>query len=819
MIRTQQATNREIPVARTIPYESHISAHVVTTKAGDLVTVFKVTGLSHESADVDDLNIWHQRLNGLLRTIQSPNLTLWTHVVRQKRNEYPAGDFVPGTFADGLNTRYRASIGRTSMMVNELYLTLVYSPDPGTFRKLLSRFQKLDTKEVQAKFQDGLEALEEASRAIEAGLRDYRPARLGWYQHGEDGTMFSETLEFFGLLLNGERQRWPVPRFHPGQDKSIGDLLATARPFFGGEAFELRGATSTRVGAILALKEYPPATATGFLNKLLSLPHEFVLTQSFRFIPRQSASMLLQKQQNKMRQSADLAVSQVEELTHALDDLISGRFCMGEHHLALTIYEDSMRALNDAIALAKTNLSDSGAVPVREDWGLEAAFWSMLPANFKHRTRPAPITSFNFCGFASMHNYPSGLAEGNQWGPAVALLKSLSGTPYYVNFHLPPRRRRHGDAALHEIDAKPDDRVAGNTLIIGPTGSGKTVIQTFLLAQLEKFAPTVFYYDKDRGMEIFIRAVGGNYLAIRNGLPTGFNPFKLAQTPANLSFLQAFVRRLVLSDGGPVLSTREEADIDSGIKGVLGLPFADRRLARLLDFLDISDGNGAAARLGRWVGDGSLHWVFDNEDDLIDPAKFRVNGFDITDLLDNDQVREPVLMYLLHRQEEVIDGRRFVLGFDEGWKTLYDTWLRSYLENKLLTIRKQNGFVIFGTQNPSHVIKSAIADTLVQQSVTQIYLPNEKATEADYIGGFRLSRREYEIIKDVMPGLPGRYFLVKQGVHAAICELDLGGFDDELAVLSGTTSTVELLQRILPDTGPDPAHWLPVFHQQRRLYK
>lgn len=813
MKRTQSVTNREIPVARTIPYSSHVAPHVVTTMGLDLVTVFRVEGIAHESADDDEIDSWHLRLNGLLKTIQSPKVSIWTHTVRQERREYPAGEFEPGTFAAQLNDKYRESVTSGSMMVNDLYVTLVYSPFENKAKRLLARFERLSAADMRARLDEALEELEEVARTVEMGLRDYRPTRLSWYEH--EGVMFSELLEFFGFLLNGEWQRWPVPRFRPGQDTSIAGLLAAARPFFGREAYELRGATDSRVGAILALKEYPAATAPGFTNKLLSLPFPFVLTQSFRFIPKQPALRLLSVQQSKMQQSGDVAVSQMAAIDEALDQLASGVFVMGEHHLSLAIQADDLKELNDRIALARTNLSDCGATPVREDWGLEAAFWAQLPANFRHRPRPAPITSLNFAGFCSLHNYPSGRADGNQWGPAVTLLRTESGTPYYFNFHLPPKGRRRGKV-VNDKDVKADDRVAGNTLIIGPTGSGKTVVQTFLLAQSEKFQPTVFYYDKDRGMEVFIRAVGGTYLTIKNGLPTGFNPFRLPPTPGNISFLQTFVRKLVSSRERP-LTAAEEADIDSGIAGIMQLPLHERRLGRLREFLDITRDEGAAARLQQWTRGGGLAWVFDNDEDLIDPSKHRVNGFDITDLLDNDQVREPVLMYLLHRQEEVIDGRRFILGFDEGWKTLYDPWLSAYLENKLLTIRKQNGLVIFGTQNPSHVIRSKIADTLVQQSVTQLYLPNTKADRKDYIEGFKLSEAEFQIIKERMPAMPGHFFLCKQGPQSAICELNLSGFDDELAVLSGTTATVELLQRILPETGHDPAAWLPVFHAKRRI--
>src|SRR3712207_9549093 len=110
-------------------------------------------------------------------------------------------------------------------------------------------------------------------------------------------------------------------------------------------------------------------------------------------------------------------------------------------------------------------LADAGAVVAREDLGLEAAYWAQLPGLFKYRARSGAITSRNFAALAPFHTYPSGKANGNHRGPAVALLKTASGSPYHFSLH-------HGDL--------------GNTFICGPSGSGKTAFLTFTLAQAEK---------------------------------------------------------------------------------------------------------------------------------------------------------------------------------------------------------------------------------------------------------------------------------------------------------------------------------------------
>jgi type IV secretion system protein VirB4 len=50
-----------------------------------------------------------------------------------------------------------------------------------------------------------------------------------------------------------------------------------------------------------------------------------------------------------------------------------------------------------------------------------------------------------------------------------------------------------------------------------------------------------------------------------------------------------------------------------------------------------------------------------------------------------------------------------------------------------------------------------------------------------------------------------------------VAELRLDGLGDQLAVLSGRTETVDLLDRIRARVGDDPTAWLKPFHRERRM--
>src|SRR5580765_3463155 len=101
-----KALRREPSVARCIPYTAQVSPHVVRTASGDYLQTFKLSGASFETADDEQLNTWHERLNVLWRNIASPNVALWAHLIRRRESVYPDGEFAPG-FARQLNQKYR----------------------------------------------------------------------------------------------------------------------------------------------------------------------------------------------------------------------------------------------------------------------------------------------------------------------------------------------------------------------------------------------------------------------------------------------------------------------------------------------------------------------------------------------------------------------------------------------------------------------------------------------------------------------------------------------------------------------------------------
>ena len=93
------------------------------------------------------------------------------------------------------------------------------------------------------------------------------------------------------------------------------------------------------------------------------------------------------------------------------------------------------------------------------------------------------------------------------------------------------------------------------------------------------------------------------------------------------------------------------------------------------------------------------------------------------------------------------------------------------------------GIAVTGTGAPGISIRDnviAVSGTGISLAtsgggeITRCSFPNLEAQRAEYVDGFGLSEREFELIgRELTPG--SRRFLVRQGMQGVVCELNLQG--------------------------------------------
>lgn len=809
--------NTGLPTAKYLPYSTHVSPSIITTKAGDYLSVWKLAGRPFTGASKADREAWIRNLNNLVRGVGTEHVSFWAHTIRHKVSALSEGEF-ESPYCRALNDKLRAKFAGSDLRVNDLYLTVAYRPTVDAALSIFAFAEKPSLAERMRQRVAAIEKLDSINLAVGASLAPYGARLLTTYER--NGYSFSASAEFLARLVNGYDQ--PMPVF----SERFADYMANgSRPIFStwGNVGESRSLLGSQFLGMMQLKKYGGvldqktglvSTFPGQLDRLLELPFDFTLTQSFSCHAPHKAKHMMEVKRNHMEQTNDVGKSEIDGINLALDQLMASQFVIGDHHCSLMVTTDHIKHVDDAVtanmiatvrdqmAEATAAMQSVGMMPEPADLDLVSTYWAQLPCNWKWISRPTPITSLNFLSFASQHNYSTG-RKTSVWGPSVTMFRTTSGTPYHFNFHA------DGDG----------DREVGNTMLIGKAGTGKTVLLSLLLAQAQKFGPTSIVFDNKRGLEIAIRAMGGCYAPLRaNYGSAGFNPFQMEPTPHNLTYLKGFLKARAGANGEPVTHA-DEQEIDQALKTLMfEIDKSQRRFSTLLHSLPkVEFGEGPPSvheRLEKWCRGGEYGWIFDNATDDLDLTTHRTYGFDTTEFIENPDTRDAIMSYIMHRAQQMMDGRPFIYVFDEFQKPLEDAYFQKLARDLNRTIRSKNGIFVFATQEPGAVLENPIASTLVQQCATFILLPNPGANRAEYTEGFKLSDTEFDLVAGLAEG--SRRFLVKQGGASVVVENNLAGMADDLMILSGTPERAARAEEVIAEIGDDPQEWLPVFVERER---
>ena len=782
----------------------------------------RLQGVPFETESNDVLNhfreTWHRALIAL-----GEEFCVYVTTYRRRQSICLKGRF-DNAFLKDVDRRYHSQFQDRSMYVNDIYITLVYRGIvTGKVGKGLHFLEYLTSRAVKKarewKRQEQMECLQRAMQQLMVSLSAFRPKLLG----SEDEKLgYSELLEYLALFLNqGESIKFQYPTSMPRIAKSIENLrntnsqypygnlanyIASQRIFFG-DYIQFQGNLEAEVAfaAMVSVKRYATQSASVMLDVLLQLDCEYISTNTFAIESKDIAQKFIHRHRIKMKNVNDPAISQIEELGVAQDLLASDKIVMGYHHNTIMLLSPTLVQLEHCVAKAIKAYADTGFVAIRETIGQEPAFWAQIPTNLKMIARSAMISSQNFVDFCSLHNYRTGYRDGNHLGSAVTLLETPSRTPYFFNFH---------------VKGSQSNPSKGHTTIIGGNGSGKTVAMAFFDAQISRYGGRTFVFDRDRGLEIYLRACGGYYAILSPDHPNEvrLNPFQLKDTPANRKFCREWMAELIKNNDESTLP----ADLIERLTHCVDYVFehlapSHRNLSNAAKLLPIDFPRWSNLR--RWLRgnkdhiEGEYAYVFDN--DVDDLSMHRKMGFDMTHFLDCEpkNVLAALTMYLFHRLEQSFDGQLVTVLLDEGWQYLDNDFWKQKLRKWLPTLRKLNCHLVFATQSPASVVESPLRNIILDNCATNIYFSNPQAKREYYIEGFNLTESEFLSIQENDPSC--RLFLLKQEHESCLCKLNLSQMPNALAVFSANKFTLGVLDRLRSEVGDDPDRWLPLFYQRR----
>lgn len=762
---------------------NHVTDNVVLIDDSYYAFVIKMEGLAFDGVDARHIYSQFIGLKDLFSSIGKTfgnRAAIWTTLRRSKiefNQKYGFHSAFCQKFADHYLERFQTE----DYFENTFFLTLIIKNN--------------DLK-------TGIKEAEEQIQILMKGLEPYSPTLLGTWEN-EHGVGFSEVYQFFGSLINGNNTPIPLTATDAYQ------IIPAATLHFGSDICEIRPEQGERKYAqMYDLKDFGISKPKIF-TEILTLPFEFTLTQSMLFINPHEMVFNMKKQVNNLQSVGDLASEQITELEYGMGGLTTGELMFGDYNAALVVFGKTPQETASNGARAYTTFLNSGAYRFAKAGHSAPSTWYAQVPNSKERPRSFPKTTENLACTFGIHNYSYGKKHGNPLGDGSAImpLQTVSKTLFNFNFHFTnPKEDNIGE------------KIAGHTLILGATGTGKTTLQTALLAFTERFNPYLFALDLDRGMELFIRVIGGSYFALENGKPTGLNPFQLPDTPTNREFLYELVGICGRSEDGK-LTAQERQEIQTAVNALFEMDFEYRSFSYLLQSIpyDATNPDCLRVRLSEWCRseNGRFAWVLDNERNLFNPHDFWRIGFDLSDILkDKYKPTEPVLAYLFHLRELMLDkvaeqNGLLVNIIEEFWYPLRFKFTEELMLKMLKTDRKRGSWLVLVSQSPEDAIKADIFPAIVQQTPTKIFLPNPDAEFKDSYERCGLTLKEYQEL--VKKSLDSRIFLVKQSKQSAFAKLDLYGFKDEMVFLSGSSDNIELLHEVMAEYGDDVSQWYEPF--------
>ncbi len=774
----------EARVEDFIPYACHYDEKTVLTKNGELMQVIKVTGFTCETVREgggQTLDLREVIRRAVVRSVDSNRFALWLHTLRRPRDLSPGGHY-PNAFAKKIHDVWCDEHDWTAQYINEVYITVMIDGHAPSMRGLGNFFRNLwIPKQVRHHLQF-LEASRKQLGAVVDGiveqLSSYGAHQLQVLEENtqvgneKHGIYYSEILAFLGKIIN--LKEVPLPLGAVDLSRS----LPTHRIAFGFNALEVRGDTGVHFGAIFSVKEYHEI-APYALDAVLQLPQSFIITESFDFIDRRRVKKKLVDQERFLRLSGDRLLAEtsgVEELVSA--DQASA-LDYGEHQIVIMTTNDSLKQLDRNVGELIEAFHELGVVLVREDMFMEDCYWAQMPGNFPFIKRASPIATKQLGGYASLYNFPAGKLKGNMWGDAITVFRTVTGTPYFFNFHYQEN---------------------GHSLLVGNAGSGKTMLLHFLLCEAQKSAPRTYYLDCRQRAKPLLEALEGQYHVLANDQASGQmlgNPLQHPLDDAHRAFLVQWFA-LLMGEEGDVVSKEKQSLAEQLIEVAYALPQQERDLSHVVQKATLTE--DVKKPLKAWHGKGQYAALFDHaQAGALWPGEVPMVGVDVTMLHDNPDMVAPVMLWWMYALEKTGKHGPAMHIFGHAAALLQHPLVLKAMLPWMQALQAKQALALFTVEQGDAAAHVPLMQMLTQACATQIYLPFHRALERpkerpvlpeDFVPPFGLTLQEYHQLEAL--NVEERTFLLKHGEDTVVATLNLAGMQDMVDVLApaGTKANV-----------------------------
>jgi type IV secretion system protein TrbE len=734
---------------------------VYLTKSGDVGIILRIPGVDYESLDQADQERAVKRLESAQKAFGT-GFHVYQYLFKTNRPNIPFARY-DNPLIDAASQQRREYFESKSSRLFQIEifyaivlegsrskqgflpaLKLLPSDPAAAIRELKAQFTS-DAMKVLLKTQidADVKTLEQAVQMFAQQMKEFTPV---------EKLSTDEQFTFLRRLLNFDK--WRVE----GKPQS-GQFLdfQVVNSNIEAERDHLR--VGDHYVRLFTMKESIAETKPMALDKLLKIPYNFYAVTEWTPVTTKTAQKAINGHRkhfnvskgafmgegsdpSKMHQR-DVLIdegkqSDLEKLGGALRDLADGH-SLGEFSFTLVLYDTDKAAIDKQLGQFTGIFTDASGTLFAETYNQLNVYFATIPGNYAVNLRKLYMFNTNYADLSFLFT----IRPGEQWNKHLnteylAVLETANDTPYYLNLH-------NGEIA--------------HTLILGMTGSGKSFLNNFLMANSQKYNPFTFIFDTGGSYESITSIYGGVYLNVgQESMDFRINPFSLEPTKDNLEFLFSFFRVLIEGKkGSEPLTFAEERQLHEAIENMYSVPQSQRTLSTLYSII-----GPLKERLYRWTRAGQYGFMFDNADDSLTFARFQT--FNFKGFSKTPDVLQPLLFYVLHRATYEIQDLANAATFksfwiDEAWVFIQEPVIREYVKEAEKTWRKFNAGMILATQSIKELEACGLLDIVAESCPTKIFLANPDMNRALYAEKFKLNDTEIEIIAELLP--PGQMLIRK----------------------------------------------------------
>ena len=722
-------------LADFLPWAALAAEGVVLNKDGSFQRTARFRGPDLDSSVPAELVAVAGRLNNAFRRLGS-GWAIFVEAQRHGVGAYPSSRF-PDAASALVDAERKADFEEASAHFESSYfLTFTYLPpaeDAARAENWLYEGKAdrgVDPHEILSGFVDRTDRV---LQLIEAFMPE-----CAWLDDGE-------TLTYLHSCISTRRHRVRVP-----ETPIYLDALLADQPLTGGLEPRL-GDAHLRV---LTIVGFPTATTPGILDELnrLAFPYRWatrailldktdatrLLTKIRRqwFAKRKSiAAILKEVMTNEASALVDTdAANKAADADLALQEL--GADYAGEAYVTatVTVWDDDPRIAAEKLRLVEKAIQGRDFTAMPETINAVDAWLGSLPGHVYANVRQPPISTLNLAHMIPLSAVWAGPERDEHFGaPTLLFGKTEGSTPFRFSLHV-------GDV--------------GHTLVVGPTGAGKSVLLALMALQFRRYSRSqVFAFDFGGSIRAAALAMGGDWHDLGGGLTDGSAESVSLQPLAGIhhvperAWAADWIVAILMREGVAITPEVKE-HLWTALTSLASAPVVERTITGLAVLLQSNDLKQA---LRPFCVGGAYGRLLDAEHEHLGEAS--VQAFETEGLIGTGAA-PAVLAYLFHRIEDRLDGRPTLLIVDEGWLALDDEGFAGQLREWLKTLRKKNASVVFATQSLSDIDNSPIAPAIIESCPTRVLLPNERAIEPQITAIYRmfgLNDRQIEILARAMP--------------------------------------------------------------------